>query len=188
MHEVFDPDWQRMWGPPHRGARSDCLRDAILSIWPDIQSVIDLGCSVGGLLESFAKLGTEIWGVDCDRAILLEDLHCIPVEFLEIHDLREPYYPPRKFDVCVCTDTLEHIEQKYIDIVIESMGRCSDRLYMNIPGSGGGGGGPRGHCNMRPIVEWQRDFERHGFKRIVDLPELVASWENALVMIKHEDS
>lgn len=180
--EVCDPEWQRMWGLPHRGHRSDILRDAILSIWPDVKSVVDLGCSVGGLLESFSKLGIEIWGVDCDRSILLDGIHCVPVKFLEIHDLREAYYPPRKFDVCICTDTLEHIPQDYVDIAIESMGRCSNKLYMNIPGAGGGGGGPAGHINMRPLDKWQKDFERRGFERITDLPPLVASWENALVM------
>jgi SAM-dependent methyltransferase len=169
-------EYQRMWGLAHRGPRSDVLRDTILSIWSDTQSVIDLGCSAGALLESFHRLGIEIWGVDIDPSIL--DLCCVPVEFLEIHDLEEPYYPPRKFDVCVCADVLEHIRVEYVDIVIESMARCSDRLYMNIPSQIGGAG----HCNMRPIKEWQRDFERHGFERIIDLPDIIAGWNDALIM------
>ena len=165
-----------MWGLAHRGHRSDILRDAILSIWPRTLSVVDLGCSAGALLESFYEAGIEIWGVDIDPSIL--GLRCVPAEFLEIHDLEEPYYPPKKFDVCVCADVLEHIRMEYLDIVIESMARCSDKLYMNIPSQIGGAG----HCNMRPVAEWQKDFERYGFERITGLPDIVAGWKDALVM------
>ena len=147
------------------------------------ESVIDIGASCGVFLLPFHEAGIVVHGVDGDPAILEEDVRCIPRELMEVHDLREPYYPSRRYDVCICTETLEHIPPEYADVALDSLSRCSNNLFFMaaIPGQGG-----IGHVNLLPPKEWAKRLRARGFcqwqKR--RLPEEVRGWSTLLVMSK----
>lgn len=162
----------------HQGERSRNFARQIISVWEEPASVIDLGCSSAAHLEPFYERGIAVWGVDSDPWVLAEGTCCIPRDRIEIHDLRVPYTPHRKYSLCICTEVLEHIEPEYANIAIDSICRCSDRLFLTIavPGQGG-----IHHVNLKPIEEWQKDFEKRGFERM-DPPEEIAGWPGLLIM------
>lgn len=147
------------------------------------KSVIDIGSSCGVFLLPFYEAGVDIWGVDGDESAFQPDIRCVPIEFLEGHDLRKPYYPPKRYDVCICTETLEHIPPEYADVVLDSLSRCSDNLFFMaaVPGQGG-----IGHVNLLPPKEWAERLRVRGFRQWQKrrLPERVRDWPTLLVMSK----
>src|SRR5690606_1745830 len=72
-------------------------------------SVLDVGSGAGALVRAFLLLGKDSRGVD-------GSLHIKHVAeqvwggdaFLDIADLRKPYFAGRKFDVVTCFDVAEH--------------------------------------------------------------------------------
>ena len=183
LSEIYGHEYHKGIRDAYRGKVADRFYRAINSLGWRIDSIIDLGCSCGVFLEPFYKSGVSVCGVDGDETAFADDIRCIPRGNLHLHDLREPYYPPRKFDVCLCTETLEHIEPEYSDVIVDSICRCANRLFIIAAALGQGG---VHHVNLRAIEEWQADFEKRGFKRRTRLPAEIRNWPTLLVMTKRK--
>lgn len=166
----------------HRGKRADKVAQAIVDVFGP-RSAIEFGCSAAYFLESLANMNVDVYGIDGDETAFADGVRCIPRECLEVYDLRLPYFPTKKYDVCMSLETLEHIEPEYTDTVIDSMCRCSDNLFMTIATPGQSG---IHHVNMRSPAEWQKMFERRSFVRVTELPDYMASWHTSLVMTRDE--
>lgn len=147
------------------------------------KSVIDVGSSCGVFLLPFYEANIVVHGVDGDPTILEEGVRCIPREFMEVHDLREPYYPSQKYGACMCTETLEHIPPEYADVALDSLVRCSDNLFFMAATPRQGG---IGHVNLLPPKEWAERLRVRGFSRWQKrrLPERIRDWPTLLVMSK----
>jgi hypothetical protein len=146
------------------------------------QTVIEIGCSSGAMLEPFHEAGIEVRGVDGDYTAFLDGIRAnIPEEFFQVHDLREPYHPSKKYDMCLCIETLEHIEPEFAAVALDSICRCSDRLFITAAAPGQGG---IGHVNLLPIGKWAAQFRERGFRkrRRGRLPEEIRKWPTLLVM------
>jgi len=189
LHEIYGPEYHRGNYKAQGTIRQDfpIIESAagrffriINNLWQP-QSIIEIGCSSGAMLEPFYGAGTEVCGVDGDYTAFLDGVRAdIPKESFQVHDLREPYYPSKKYDVCLCIETLEHIEPEFADVVLDSICRCSDRLFITAAAPGQGG---IGHVNLLPIEEWAARLKERGFKkRRGRLPEEIRSWPTLLVL------
>lgn len=121
-------------------------------------SVIDMGCSSGVYLVPFLEKGLEVHGVD--GASGGEMGHWIPGNF-EISDLRKPYIPAHRYDLCYCVETLEHIRPDFAEIVVESLTRCSDLLFISAARPGQGG---EGHVNEQDKGYWTNLFGKFNYR------------------------
>jgi SAM-dependent methyltransferase len=123
------------------------------------KSVIDLGCGTGLYLKEFecpVKIGVDnaYSALDCavDGVTIYRD------------DLVDPIYPFlfRRYDVAICFEVLEHIEEPFAEGVVDLIVNTSDVVILtaappNQPGLN--------HVNCQPQAYWEGLFAVRGFKR-----------------------
>lgn len=137
---------------------------SLLSEFIHPNSVADIGCGTG----TWGFTAEKIWGAqifafdrhrydDCDMYISAEKyFQC---------DLRQKTRLGR-YDLAICVEVIEHIDQNYEDIVIDNLCACSDTLLFSgaLPFQGG-----TGHINERPFSYWLEKFNMRGYTMIQDI-------------------
>ena len=123
------------------------------------QSVIDIGCGLGTWLSVVRKLGvTDIIGVD-GAYVDTTTLH-IPIENFIKKDLTKPFDLDRKFDMAICLEVAEHIDEYAADDFVKSLTHHADIILFSaaVPYQGG-----QRHVNEQWPDYWQKKFITHGF-------------------------
>lgn len=119
-------------------------------------SVIDLGCSSGIYLTPFMAWGvTDVLGIDGAHGV---GKH-IPGKF-QVVDLREPWTPPRTFDLAVCIETGEHLHPEFHQTLVETISKCAPNVFWTAAPPGQGG---EGHYGERPRQEWIDLYATFGY-------------------------
>jgi len=123
------------------------------------ESVLDIGCGLGGYLGYFIARGSrEVMGVD---GFDPTD-HYLGGDGYIQHDLREPLHLGQTFDLVVCTEVIEHLEPEHASTLIDSITRHARDVILF---SGARPGQPGdGHVNCRPIEEWLDAFDELGWR------------------------
>lgn len=139
------------------------------------ESVIDIGCGVGLIAKTFQIFGVaEVFGVDgdyIDRSTLqLDTEHFIP------HDLSEPYFARRRFDLALSLEVAEHLDAQHAAAFVDTLCSLSDIVIFSaaVPYQGG-----TSHINEKPQSYWARLFEALGYAPIDCIRPLI--WENTEV-------
>lgn len=120
-------------------------------------SVIDIGCGGGEFVLEFQRNGVTSVGVEGDW---VSSHYKTYPPWLILTDLRVPLYLEERYDLALCLEVAEHLEDKFSDTLIESLTRISDRVVFSaaIPGQGG-----TGHINLRPPSFWAQKFASYGY-------------------------
>lgn len=132
----------------------------IKNIKLDLTSVIDYGCGAGWFLYYFKKTGiNDIIGIEPNKTNSSVSDSSI-VEDIKFLDLTTPIHIDRKFDLAMNIEVVEHIDEKYADLVIENTTRHTDLLIFSaaLPGQGGWG-----HINEQPFEYWEEKFNKIDF-------------------------
>ncbi|MDD5032123.1 MAG: class I SAM-dependent methyltransferase [Patescibacteria group bacterium] len=124
------------------------------------KSIIDIGCGAGIYLKEFADRGVKIRGVDGSPAAKKESL---VGNKIKIHDLCQPLPSKKQFDLCLCFEVAEHLEEKCAPTLISTLTRLSPLVVFTAATPGQG---PRsiGHINEQPPAYWIKKFERKNFE------------------------
>ena len=123
------------------------------------KKVLDLGCNVGWWLHWFMKSGVkDIMGIDGDN--MLQGLK-IPKNNYIVADLTKPLYLYKKFDLLICIEVAEHLDEKYADILIKNIVMHSNTVFWSAASPNQGG---YHHVNEQPMEYWIKKFEKHGYK------------------------
>lgn len=133
----------------------------ILKLFPNTTSVVDVGCGTGTWAFTFKNNGVEtVLGIDgpwVDQAQLLID----EKEF-KIHNFEslEVYSVSMRYNMAICLEMAEHLDEKYADILIESLTKLSDVVVFSaaIPHQGG-----VHHVNEQFQSYWKKKFEAKGY-------------------------
>lgn len=124
-----------------------------------IESVIDIGCAAGVNARWFYDLGLYVRGVEG----FPEYIECskLPKNILVQHDYTTgPYVPERPFDLGLCTEFVEHVEERFIPNFMATFARCKLILMsFATPGQGG-----YHHVNEREEAYWQEVLQAWGFQ------------------------
>ncbi|MBT4277628.1 class I SAM-dependent methyltransferase [Candidatus Falkowbacteria bacterium] len=133
------------------------------------KNVIDVGCGAGIYLREFMNQGVEVLGYDGSPAALKESLIG---DKLKLHDLSKPLKLNRKFDLCLCFEVAEHIENKYSEILVKTLINLSDDIVFTAATPGQG---PEsiGHINEQPHKFWINLFKEKGFSFNKKLTETI---------------
>ena len=122
-------------------------------------SVIDIGCGDGQFVSEFIRNGiSEIKGIEGDWILSSLDQRNTP--WLQIADLTSELTFETRFDLAICLEVAEHLDEKYADTFVSNLVKASDLIFFSaaIPGQGG-----TNHVNLQYPDYWAIKFAKHGF-------------------------
>lgn len=152
-HPVYTDRWR---DAVRAGAQSsaEVLAPLILDeVVPNLASprVLDVGCGEGWLVRSLASRGAVVSGVD---GSWVDDPDIGHV------DLTAPPYPDLgTFDLVVCLEVAEHVDQAHASILVEWLCSMAPTVAFSaaVPGQGG-----EGHVNEQWPDYWHHLFDLCG--------------------------
>lgn len=153
LNEPINGIWSQWQGDTYH-ASSPKLAAFLAKYLDKSEHVIDIGCGNAFYIGELAKVGFECTGVEGFQ--LNNFLH----PNVLIHDLTKPLRLVAKGSV-ICLEVIEHIEEEYEQIVLDSIARhCTDQLIFSwaLPGQPG-----IGHVNCKPKQYAVEQMERRGF-------------------------
>ena len=123
-------------------------------------SVVDIGCAEGAWLSVFKANGSKcIYGYDGpwlnhEKLIIDKEYFtecCLDTFQLDLES---------RYDLSVCLEVAEHLNESSADNLILQLISLADRVLFSaaIPGQGG-----LHHINEQPPEYWKEKFEKHGF-------------------------
>jgi SAM-dependent methyltransferase len=125
-------------------------------------SVLDAGCAMGFLVEKLRQRGIEAWGVDISEYAIGKVAPSVK-EYCWVGSVLEPF--PRKYDLIVSIEVLEHLPAEHADRAVANLCNFSDDiLFSSTPYDYQ----EASHFNVQPVPYWAELFAKSGFVRDVD--------------------
>lgn len=155
----------------HNTIAAETIVPAILKRFK-INSVVDVGSGIGTWLAVFKQNGIEDFiGIDGDY--VNRDLMMIEESHFVSFDLNKAFTLNRRFDLVLCLEVAEHLEENASLQFVESLTKLGDLIIFSaaMPGQGG-----QNHLNEQFPEYWLGIFNSLGYELIDDLrPEF---WNN----------
>jgi len=124
-----------------------------------IQSVADVGCGTGSWLRAALLRGiVDVQGFD--GVLAPESQLAVDRGLIRTVDLTQPISCDRRFDVAICLEVAEHLEETYAGQLVRTLVGLSDQVLFSAacPGQPG-----QHHVNCQWPAYWQFLFNSHGF-------------------------
>jgi hypothetical protein len=112
--------------------------------------IIDVGCGPGIYVDAFKKAGIDAIGVDIDKNSPCVVMDVFSDEFMSFTG----------FDLCLCLEVAEHIDESLSDKLIKRLINTSDVIVFSAAQPGQGG---HGHINCQPKSYWIDKFEKNNY-------------------------
>lgn len=154
-----NPDWVR---------GQDEISKYLLEI-VKAQTVFDLGCGTGGLLESLIKKNVVCMGVDSNPLNKeFFDKRNPGNEHRFLCDMAQNVAPGNHFDVVFCCEVFEHIPDEINERILAIWReKCSFFVFSSTPYTTTPSfDNSWGHINVKPTDHWITFFEQRGFKLV----------------------
>ena len=127
---------------------------------PIQNQVIDIGCGIGDYVHWFNQNGLNAFGIE-GSAVAAK--YMVTRSFM-IWDMRLPFTSDfinfKKYQVLICFEVVEHIEEEFINDFIDNLIMLSDTILISAASPGQKG---HGHVNCRKRKYWIDLFEKKGF-------------------------
>jgi len=133
------------------------FKDIVFEMY-EPESIVDVGCGTGDFLKPFLDEGTNILGIDGSKNCF--ENRKIPEEKFLVRDLRFESLSIGNFDVCLCMEVAEHIEEKYSNRLIKVVTEVSKNVIFTAATPGQGG---VDHVNEKPREWWIEKFRNENF-------------------------
>ncbi|RRR72208.1 MAG: glycosyltransferase [Candidatus Viridilinea halotolerans] len=130
----------------------------------DIQprTVFDAGCAMGLLVETLRDRGVEAYGVDIS-SFAISQIYAPIKPFCWVGSVGDAL--PQRYDLVVCIEVLEHMQQSDAEAAIVNLCQyCDDLLFSSSPDDYR----EVTHFNVQPPEYWSGIFARQGFYRDFD--------------------
>jgi hypothetical protein len=124
------------------------------------RSLVDVGCGTGTWLRAALRSGVPTV-VGIDGVHVSDDLLCVPRQLVRVIDLKAEWCIREHFDVCLCLEVAEHLEEEYAHGLIERLTGLSDVIVFSaaIPHQHG-----EHHVNCQWPEYWQARFNERGYR------------------------
>ncbi|WP_051295079.1 methyltransferase domain-containing protein [Maridesulfovibrio bastinii] len=133
----------------------------LISIFPNLNTAIDIGCGVGGWLKNCQDHGFEkVIGIDGDyvnrKLLKIPEKNFIPFDLTQDFTNRVT----EKFDLAITLEVAEHMDSKFADAFVNRLTSLADIILFSaaIPGQGG-----LSHVNEQWPEYWANKFRSNGF-------------------------
>lgn len=129
----------------------------------DAQSVIDCGCGAGWFLYYLQQYGVgDVVGIEAKNSEKAIEGIVKPgiAPFIRFRSLKMPINLKKRFDLALCIEVVEHVEEKYANLLIKNITRFSDTVIFSAATPGQGG---VGHVNEQPFDYWKEKFNDEGY-------------------------
>jgi SAM-dependent methyltransferase len=131
-------------------------------------SVVDLGCGNAEFLSEFYKKGILIQGYEGSCFAIKKAL--IDKKYIQLFDLKNKIDSPRRYDLALCLEVAEHIENKFSQRLIENLTTLSDTVVFTAAPPGQGG---HFHMNEQPREFWIDIFKQRNYNYDAQITERV---------------
>jgi SAM-dependent methyltransferase len=162
--DLYTSDWYAAH-LPYRAeyhAVADVIRD-VLAL--DGESVIDVGCGCGYLLERLYEKGCDVLGIEASETAIAHIPSTIR-DVVAITDATRTSIPFGMFNVAICTEVAEHVPESDADALVAFVSsRALHRVVFTAATPGQGG---TGHVNEQPHGYWIEKFRKRGFVILTD--------------------
>ena len=142
------------WDPgPSANAISSLLVELVGPL-----SVVDVGCGVGAFLDAFVTHGVDdVLGLDGEAT---RNLFILDDQNFEAVDLSAEVNLGRQFDLAICFEVAEHLDQKLSSHLV---GILTDHAPVIAFSAAHPLQGGQGHVNERWPTYWHRHFLERGY-------------------------
>lgn len=123
----------------------------------DPKSVIDIGCGAGMYIKEFYDKGIDVVGYEGSVSAIEYGL--IPEKVI-LHDVRNELKIDRKFDLCLCVEVAEHVDEEKSDELMDLLCSISDAIIFTAAKPGQKG---TGHVNCQNESYWVEKFKQKKF-------------------------
>lgn len=126
------------------------------------KTVLDAGCAMGFLVEGLRNRGVEAYGIDISE-YAINNVHEDSKEYCWVASVTEPF--PKKYDLIVVIEVLEHLQQNEAEKAVENICRFSDDvLFSSTPFDYK----EASHFNVQPPEYWAELFAVQNLYRDLD--------------------
>ena len=130
-----------------------------------VSSVLELGNGGGYYAELLHSKGFDILTIEGTRSGYDATLQRgVPPERVKRHDLRLPLVLPRRFDIALLTEVVEHVEPPFSSQVILNAVLHADVIWFSFAGPHPYSVAQAFHPNERPAKNWTSLFDFYGFE------------------------
>lgn len=123
------------------------------------KKVIDFGCGPGIFIKEFEKRGVKVLGVDGSMAA--KENAVIDKDKIIVKDLRTDIIIKGNFDLTMCFEVAEHIDNKFSETLVKNVTKNSKTVLFTAAKKGQGG---TDHINEQSSGFWIDLFKKQGFK------------------------
>jgi SAM-dependent methyltransferase len=155
---MYPAEWHRLYGDKTGESARRILPGLIARF--GATSLVEVGCGNGHWTQAAIEAGVEDWrvvdGPWNNRDHLLVD----KARFTEA-DLSRPLNLGRRFDMALCLEVAEHVQEASADVLVTSLTAASDLVVFGaaIPFQGG-----HGHINEQWPSWWRDRFTAQGYR------------------------
>ena len=122
-----------------------------------IQSLLDIGCGTGGMVEKGIEYNLDSYGIDGDYELIRKNNL---IDKILIHDYTCGFSGlNKKFDMVWSCEFLEHVEEKYIDNYMKDFS-LGEYIFITFAPEGKIG---HHHVNCRSEEYWINIFKKYNF-------------------------
>lgn len=125
------------------------------------KSVVDIGCGLGTFLHEFNKNGVnDYMGIDGPWVDVKKLSKNINLDHFRTMNFDENISINKKYDLALCLEVIEHINEKYATRMVNNLSNLSDVVVFSaaIPFQGG-----QNHINEQWLDYWQKEFEDNNY-------------------------
>jgi SAM-dependent methyltransferase len=124
-----------------------------------VSSILDVGAGIGTWLRAAKEIGIlDVVGIDGTSADL-DEIHVSP-EVIQKFDLTKPVFLNRRFDVVLCLEVAEHLDEGARATLIETLCAHGDFICFSAAAPGQHG---EHHVNCQWPTYWQNLFNMRGY-------------------------
>ena len=167
------------------------LAQVLLSFFKPTR-VLDAGCAYGFLPKAFRALGIEAEGIDFSEFAVKK----ANVDYVKVGDITALPYPDHSFDLVVCSEVLEHLNENEVQKSLAELIRVSSRnIFLTIAVHEAERSLDISHINIHSRDYWEGLLETYPVTKDCEIVKLLdehpfsakTGWEGHYFVLKVQD-